>query len=374
MHCTQYIIGVAVSLVWDAYDSGRLWHCPPRVIDALQRLNLTAVLGYEGNADLGRLLRIISRVDWGTVSPRNNCRRRHGRDESPGRSTASGDFVYLDPTTGEILESWEARRRRDVRQDAFSQSSADAMWRQAYIAAPRTFAEVEKEAFRRENVPATAPTQCDNPIPPRNSTRGTATPTTTPSMPQTSNPMPSASPKRTRDRPPTPRPNARSDVRQSYRSPPSSSSNKPKASSPRSQRQPAGSSTHQTHRTPSGSQNQDDTQVPAEYAELPEAGTAAFDELRRRFEVEHEELRNAQRHRRERFNSAMPPGEVIDVDAEPEEGTQAPAAKHRRTGGSPEVVDLTAGPEPDMRRSPSPVVRQSRRRPPSPIPAPEENV
>lgn len=62
MHCTGWVFNVALYLVWDVYDTGRLWRIPPRVRDELRSLTESALfmyLGADGIAVLQRFLLII---------------------------------------------------------------------------------------------------------------------------------------------------------------------------------------------------------------------------------------------------------------------------------------------------------------------------
>jgi len=356
-HVTQYIVGIAVALVWDAYDTGRLWYCPPRVIDALRRLDLSLALGAEGNSDLSRFLDKIESTRWELVPFANNCRGQ-GRNESPGRTAVSGDFIFFDPETGETLSAFEARRRRDVRQDPFGQSSFDSTWRRAYNQAPRTFAEAERQntGASSNNVPSgTMPTPASTRPTPRAERE---TPSSSWSTPMQGTRIPTSprgvttqgvrneeesQGRRVEDQPPTPR-----------SQPPS----------PRVERREpvAGSSAQHARRarpsTPSGN-------VPSSPSsqELPEPGSAAYERMARENKDLTEARDRARQSRRRRHDETMPQGTVIDVDAElSEEGDSARARKRPRSASTP-MVDLTCEePDPLARDSLTRAEREARRR------------
>ena len=113
VHRTQWVINIAMYLVWDAYDTGRLWYCPPKVLSAFHTLPFCVVLGVDGARDLRKFVAIIESVDWSAVPAHQSQRRGSRRPNlSPGRSADSGDFVWVDAHAGKIVSSWSAKRKR----------------------------------------------------------------------------------------------------------------------------------------------------------------------------------------------------------------------------------------------------------------------
>lgn len=62
---TGWVLSVASHLVWEAYDTGRLWWVPPRVRSAFQCMDadrLRVVLGTDGYDDLWSLNGLVEAV------------------------------------------------------------------------------------------------------------------------------------------------------------------------------------------------------------------------------------------------------------------------------------------------------------------------
>lgn len=95
VNCTQWVINVTMYLVWDAYDTGRLWHFPPRILAAFRTLPFEVVLGKEGAADLHLLALIIEGTDWSAVPAHQTNRQKPRRNNflqvaERKRGTSSG--------------------------------------------------------------------------------------------------------------------------------------------------------------------------------------------------------------------------------------------------------------------------------------------
>lgn len=58
----QWVVKVAKVLVLEAHDTGRLWYCPPWILEGLRTLTLQGVLGADRYGDLERLAAFIKRV------------------------------------------------------------------------------------------------------------------------------------------------------------------------------------------------------------------------------------------------------------------------------------------------------------------------
>lgn len=112
---TEWVVSVAVYLVWEAHDTCRLWYCPPRTLRALRTLPLQGVLGVDGHRDLQLYLARIERTNWSQVplsqSSRSSRTSSH-HDCSPGRTGNSGDFLWIDPVTAVVVDGGSAKRSR----------------------------------------------------------------------------------------------------------------------------------------------------------------------------------------------------------------------------------------------------------------------
>ena len=117
---TEWIVKIAVFLLWDVYDSHRLWFLPRQVRDYAKELDLSFPLGSrKNNAEFRYLISIIESVNWDDV-PLEQSRRSgtNRRNFWPGRVGSSGDFVWFDPWTKELVSrdrAAELRRNRRER-------------------------------------------------------------------------------------------------------------------------------------------------------------------------------------------------------------------------------------------------------------------
>ena len=94
---TEQACKVAAFLLFDVYDSLRLWWVSTTLIAAMRGLDLSPVLGSQANVDeLHRLLDVVESVDFTTVAEANNWRYANAW-RSPGRDGIGGDFIYFDP-------------------------------------------------------------------------------------------------------------------------------------------------------------------------------------------------------------------------------------------------------------------------------------
>lgn len=74
-HCTGWVIIVDLYLVWDAYDTGRLWWIPTTVRGALRSFpesSLLVYLGTDGLVNRKHFLYIIDAARWDVVSIRQS--------------------------------------------------------------------------------------------------------------------------------------------------------------------------------------------------------------------------------------------------------------------------------------------------------------
>lgn len=116
IHRTQWVVHIAIYLVWDAFDTGRLWYCPPHVLGALRALPLEYVLGADGANDLRRFTVLIERTDWDSVPPHQSQRQQSKRyNFCPGRTATAGDFIWVDANSGRPVRGWIAKRKRAER-------------------------------------------------------------------------------------------------------------------------------------------------------------------------------------------------------------------------------------------------------------------
>lgn len=106
VHCTGWGFNVAVYLVWDAYDTRRLWLFPPRLRLAIRSLTSDAMrvlLGAEGYSELVRLLGVIDRTRWKDVPENQHECSRGSRSDAvdyfPSRWVLGADYIYIYPTT-----------------------------------------------------------------------------------------------------------------------------------------------------------------------------------------------------------------------------------------------------------------------------------
>ncbi|CAN8076680.1 unnamed protein product [Agarophyton chilense] len=117
---TDFIAKMAVFLLWDAYDTFRVWYMSPTARKYARELNLSLVLGSNANhADFLHLVDLIDSVDWSGVPADQSARRPRARhhDHSPGRTASAGDFVWYDPWTRQLITSEQARFLRENPRD-----------------------------------------------------------------------------------------------------------------------------------------------------------------------------------------------------------------------------------------------------------------
>jgi len=115
---TEQACKVAAFLLFDVYDSLRLWWVSPTLIAAMRGLDLSFVLGSQANEDeLYRLLDVVESVDFTTVDTANSWRYANAW-RSVGRDGIGGDFVRYDPWTRRRLtyQEYEAILLRGRRQ------------------------------------------------------------------------------------------------------------------------------------------------------------------------------------------------------------------------------------------------------------------
>lgn len=98
---TEWIAKVASILLWECYDSFRLFWVPPKIRNGIRELHLTQVLGNPHNEiEVRSLVEVIDNVDWASVPSANRCRGESAKvDLSPGRRGEAGDFIWYDPWT-----------------------------------------------------------------------------------------------------------------------------------------------------------------------------------------------------------------------------------------------------------------------------------
>lgn len=113
---TEFITQMACYMLWDAYDTYRLWHMSPVARGLARLFDLSLVLGSAANqADIRHLMEIMDQVNWNMVP---NEQRARGslplsNDHSPGRtSNQGGDFNWYDPWTREHFTTETAQHLR----------------------------------------------------------------------------------------------------------------------------------------------------------------------------------------------------------------------------------------------------------------------
>ena len=94
---TEFAAKTAAFILFEVYDSYRLWALSGVMIANIRALDLPRVLGSRANADeLERLLRVIERTDFSKL-PNNWSRRGEGRSLAPGRRGAGADYLFYNP-------------------------------------------------------------------------------------------------------------------------------------------------------------------------------------------------------------------------------------------------------------------------------------
>lgn len=108
-------------VVWDAFDTYRMWWLSNRIRTALVQLWETVLkrhLGEDGYEDWQHIWHIISTTEWGRVPRQNQQRPRFDRFPiCRGLDGGAGNFVCYDFWTKEIGTSAEARTRRVQRDE-----------------------------------------------------------------------------------------------------------------------------------------------------------------------------------------------------------------------------------------------------------------
>ena len=101
---TEWVTFVAVALLWEVYDTFRLFWLPPAIIAGIRSLKLSKILGAPENyEECLSLLKVIENTNWTTVSGDNRRRKipADKRDSCPiSRTDAGGDFIWYDPWKG----------------------------------------------------------------------------------------------------------------------------------------------------------------------------------------------------------------------------------------------------------------------------------
>ncbi|CAN8067188.1 unnamed protein product [Agarophyton chilense] len=117
---TEFIANMAVFLLWDAYDTFRVWYMSPTARKYARELDLSLILGSRANhADFLHLVDLIDSVDWSGVPADQSARGTRARhhDHSPGRTESAGDFVWYDTWTCQLITSEQARFLRENPRD-----------------------------------------------------------------------------------------------------------------------------------------------------------------------------------------------------------------------------------------------------------------
>lgn len=108
--CAEWCARVAAYILWEVYDTGRLWHIPSLLVQSILAMDLSLPLGsYANLEELHRLVRVIRDHPWDTV-PVSHSRRGNQQtlDRSPGRRTpSSGDFILYDPFEEKVMTPGE---------------------------------------------------------------------------------------------------------------------------------------------------------------------------------------------------------------------------------------------------------------------------
>lgn len=97
MVLTNWVAEVWAYEVWEAFDTWRLWWLPPRVRDAIDDLDMYAVLGSDGVEDAKRAVRLLRETEWNLVPRENQARMRIVKNWSPRRDGSAGDFIWVNP-------------------------------------------------------------------------------------------------------------------------------------------------------------------------------------------------------------------------------------------------------------------------------------
>lgn len=97
-------------VLWELYDTLRIWYVPPRVREITREVDLSLILGSEVNhGEFLYQLDVVDSTDWSEV-PLSQARRDTRSDNhSPDRTNISGDFIWYDPYTRAVIKSVTAR-------------------------------------------------------------------------------------------------------------------------------------------------------------------------------------------------------------------------------------------------------------------------
>jgi len=106
---TEWVVKVAAFVLFDVYDSYRLWALSPAMIEALGQLNLDQALGNRENArELRRLVAVIENTRFSDFPAEWRARGSHVSLD-PGRQGSGADFIYYNPWTRSAVSREDAR-------------------------------------------------------------------------------------------------------------------------------------------------------------------------------------------------------------------------------------------------------------------------
>ncbi|PXF44215.1 hypothetical protein BWQ96_05996 [Gracilariopsis chorda] len=104
---------MAVYVLWDVYDTYRLWYMTRTARRYAREIDLSFILGSRANQEeFCRLLDIIDQVNWNLVPEEQISRRNPCIDHSPGRNGPGGDFIWYDPWTCQHTDGRQAKHLR----------------------------------------------------------------------------------------------------------------------------------------------------------------------------------------------------------------------------------------------------------------------
>ena len=106
---TEWVVKVAAFILFDVYDSYRLWALSPAMIEAIGQLNLDQALGNRENArELRRLVAVIENTRFSDFPAEWRARGSHASLD-PGRQGPGADFIYYNPWTRSAVSRDDAR-------------------------------------------------------------------------------------------------------------------------------------------------------------------------------------------------------------------------------------------------------------------------
>ena len=114
---TEWVINVAAALLWEVYDTYRLFWLPQRLCEGIRSSDLNWLLGSKKNADeLLDLVSVIENVDWSRVSWRQRRRKvpPHPKVSLTVRTDNGGDFIWYDPFERREMSAEEAQERHTM--------------------------------------------------------------------------------------------------------------------------------------------------------------------------------------------------------------------------------------------------------------------